>query len=286
MKSGLNQYFEEVLLSPTTKRANLGMANKIKVERKNSKKITLSQYFEREIFEETSAVERQQDSESENSFSLSEHDEETDIYTSYASYMSSSDPGSDNLLVTFDYGFRDSLDADLSFDSQQLEQIHAADNELLQKNLFKIKEEISTEDLLMTEDIEIPPKSPNIFKVYQMQHIDNASNCNTRASSCTSVQQASLIDQNIDTSGDYGSWAQTESDLEEGNNGEKTCRNYRYEDLIKNEILVHDDDDGSEIVHDEDGREVLIKFNFNEDVVPRWFNNNEQLYYRSVDYLN
>ncbi|GBP13513.1 hypothetical protein EVAR_71961_1 [Eumeta japonica] len=180
--------------------------------------------FITQILEEKSAVEREQvGSDSENSDSLNEQildDAEVDIYTSYASYMSSSDPGSDNLLVTFDYGFEDSFDADLSFDDQQVEQIAAKDNEL-KNNLFKITEEKSLEDLLMITGNELLAKSQNIFKVHQMQHMENESNSNTRASSCISLQQSSLIDRNIDTSGDYGSWAQSDSDVEEKNNGEK-----------------------------------------------------------------
>ncbi|XP_065371170.1 serine-rich adhesin for platelets isoform X2 [Calliphora vicina] len=293
MKSGLNQYFEEVLptITVTLPKTN----NKLKVAKTNSNKITLSQYFERELLEETTAAERMQEmSELQDSIDgtyveeTNNDDEEIDIYTSYASYMSSSDPGSDNLLVTFDYGYQDSLEADLSLNSQKLEILDS--NEQLNKNLFKIPEEESSEDLLKPKHAEMYSKSPNIFKVHQVKHAEsNSSNLNitTRASSYISMAP-SMVEYNADTSGDYGSWAQCESEQEEGNIDEKTYGNYRYEDLIKNEVLIHDDDvDNDNIINDGmEGREVLINFDFDEDVPPRWFNNNEQLYYRSVDYLN
>lgn len=290
MKSGLNQYFEQVLLSPPAKFSQPAVQHKAKVTRRNSNKITLSQYFEKELLEETSADERMQQMTEDNTDSISrensngeEEEEEVDIYTSYASYMSSSDPGSDNLLVTFDYGFQDSEEADLSINSQQHESLDPEDD--LNKNLFKIPEE-SSEDLLAAKHIEMYSKSPNIFKVHQIQHAN--SNTNTRTSSCISVA-TSLVEYNIDTSGDYGSWAQSESEQE---NGDDESQTYRYEDLIKKEDLINDDDDGNDTTNGNDGREVLIKFDFNEDVPPRWFNttnninNNEHLYYRSLDYLN
>lgn len=314
MKSGLNQYFEEVLVSPTSTQTpqspQIKAKEKLKVTRSNSNKITLSQYFERELLEETSAEQRMQNmilndqtesmQESYVEGITNEEEEEIDIYTSYASYMSSSDPGSDNLLVTFDYGFQDSLEADLSLNSQQLELLENDEDDDLNKNLFKIPEE-SSEDLLKVKYAEMYSKSPNIFKVHQVEHLksNNTSNNNTRASSCVSIVK-SLKEYNIDTSGDYGSWAQSESEPENEDNNEKTYRKYRYEDLIKNEVLIYDDDDdGGEvdgiINGNNDRGEVLINFNFDEDLPPRWFSNNlnnnnnlnnEQLYYRSVDYLN
>lgn len=98
MKSGLNQYFEQVLPNPTIKVTLPKTNDKLKVARTNSNKITLSQYFEREILEETTAAERMQEMgellDSIDGTYVEEtnnDDEEIDIYTSYASYMSSSD---------------------------------------------------------------------------------------------------------------------------------------------------------------------------------------------------
>lgn len=318
MKSALNQYYEEVLPSSATKGAATDNKQHLNVMRTNSfnRKVTLSQYFEKELLEETSAEERMQML-NENADSMYEannddnnnEDEEIDIYTSYASYMSSSDPGSDNLLVTFDYGFQDSLEADFSLNSLKLDPLdHCESDKSLGKSLFKIPEEESTDHLLLEiKGQDMISKSPNIFKVHQVLHSDmkkiQSSSKQILGSTCTSLA-SSLVAYNIDTSGDYGSWEQEPESEGDDDDNEKSKDNYRYEDLIKNEALIFDDN--HDINNDDNHNgvntsEVLINFNFDEDLPPpRWFNqtlnnnfntitcnhDNQPLYYRSVDYLN
>ncbi|TMW47285.1 hypothetical protein DOY81_007635 [Sarcophaga bullata] len=317
MKSGLNQYFEEVLPSSEMNGAATDNKQHLNVSRTNSfnRKVTLSQYFEKELLEETSAEERLQklneniDSMYEtNNDDNNDEDEEIDIYTSYASYMSSSDPGSDNLLVTFDYGVQDSLEADFSLNSQELDPLDYCEGDKnLGKSLFKIPEEESTDHLLQAiKGHEMISKSPNIFKVHQVLHSDmkkiQSSSQQILDSTCTSLA-SSLVEYNIDTSGDYGSWEQ-EPESEGDDDTEKSKNNYRYEDLIKNEMLLIDDnidDNGDDAHNGVNTSEVLINFNFDEDLPPpHWFNHtlnknfnnvtcnhdNQPLYYKSVDYLN
>lgn len=302
IKSGLNQYFEEDL--PAT--ASIAPRITTVVSQMPMKHtVTLSQYFERELLEETSASERNHRNDEVliyDDSELQEHaddedEEEIDIYTSYASYMSSSDPGSDNILVTIDYG---SMDDDLSIDSLGIVEEEPEDDEEEHKQKMdylqvptmhtrtsKIKEEQSKESLHKSSD-SLLRRVLNPFQVHRMQHSDTQSNS-------AKSSMYSLREYNVDTSGDYGSWQQ-QSESECGDRG--TPREYRYEDLIKDEIINDDDVDYYEYGEDnraddfaderrvEDDDDELVDFNYDVALSARWSSDNDKLYYRSVDYLN
>uniref|UniRef100_A0A1I8ML30 Uncharacterized protein n=1 Tax=Musca domestica TaxID=7370 RepID=A0A1I8ML30_MUSDO len=312
LKSALNQYFEEDLvndatnISVTAATEPVTSVPKKTVQRSMSNKVTLSQYFERELLEETSASERNrndsilmyQGDDDDVPVSL-ENEEEIDIYTSYASYMSSSDPGSDNILVTIDYGSMD-MEDELSIDSLGI--VEEEPEESLKKmdylqvpsqnvHMSKIKKERSKESLLKSSE-SLLRRVLNPFQVHHVQHTDTATN-----SAISSMN--SLREYNVDTSGDYGSWQQQpESEY----SGTGTPREYRYEDLIKDERINDgnnycDDDDGDNVgdiggdiiinrVEGDDDVDDLVDFSYDVALSARWSSDSVNRYYRSVDYLN
>ncbi|XP_061399672.1 serine-rich adhesin for platelets [Musca vetustissima] len=304
LKSALNQYFEEDLVKDTTETQT--PVPKKPVQRSMSNKVTLSQYFEKELLEETSASERNrnnsllmyEDEDVVPPMSL-ENEEEIDIYTSYASYMSSSDPGSDNILVTIDYGSMD-MDEDLSVDSLGIVEEEEPEENLKKMDylqvpsrnvrMSKIKEERSKESLLKSSE-SLLRRVLNPFQVHHVQHTDTGTATNSAISSMNSLRE-----YNVDTSGDYGSWQQQpESDY--GDTG--TPREYRYEDLIKNESINEDnnyydgdggDDIGGVIINrveeDDVDDDDLVNFSYDVALSARWSSDNDNRYYRSVDYLN
>lgn len=308
----MNQYFEEDLvndatnISVTAATEPVTSVPKKTVQRSMSNKVTLSQYFERELLEETSASERNrndsilmyQGDDDDVPVSL-ENEEEIDIYTSYASYMSSSDPGSDNILVTIDYGSMD-MEDELSIDSLGI--VEEEPEESLKKmdylqvpsqnvHMSKIKKERSKESLLKSSE-SLLRRVLNPFQVHHVQHTDTATN-----SAISSMN--SLREYNVDTSGDYGSWQQQpESEY----SGTGTPREYRYEDLIKDERINDgnnycDDDDGDNVgdiggdiiinrVEGDDDVDDLVDFSYDVALSARWSSDSVNRYYRSVDYLN
>lgn len=318
MKSGLNQYFEEVLLNESAMEQQQQTDIKVLHSTANNK-VTLSQYFEKELLEETSASERNRTEiyqEEDEEMDHNPGEDEIDFYTSYASYMSSSDPGSDNILVTIDYG---SMEDGLSVDSLEILKEHNEDDAIKNNNMLllqvpprythmtKIREEQS-KDTLNKSSSSLLRQSQNPFQVHRMQH--SSSNVSSVVSLVTS-----LTEYNVDTSGDYGSWQhQTESENEE-DGGDGARREYRYEDLIKNEIFddlnddgngagdYYDDKDmqrnvaindcvnqhigaGSNVDVDDDDDVLVDYFNYDEALSARWSSENDKLYYRSVDFLN
>ncbi|XP_059218531.1 bromodomain-containing protein DDB_G0270170 isoform X2 [Stomoxys calcitrans] len=297
IKSGLIHYFEEDLIDAGPSAPESMESQEIVVLRKPH--VTLSQYFERELLKETSSTERimaQNDSVLiyDDSQVVENNDEEIDFYTSYASYMSSSDPGSDNILVTIDYGSMET--EDLSLDSldivqEEEDEDHKAMEQNIKPmdylrvpswNLNKMRTPHSKDSLKKSSD-SLLRQVLNPFQVHHMQHSQTIT-----GSSISLVQ--SLESHNVDTSGDYGSWQQ-QSESEFGDTG--TPREYRYEDLIKEEEMRYDgeyNDDDYDAGNDDNGENGDVGYfdNFNYDVAlsARWSSDNDKLYYRSVDYLN
>ncbi|KAL9899119.1 javelin-like isoform 3-T3 [Glossina fuscipes fuscipes] len=252
-KSGLNKYFEKDILNLTT------VENKDYQSEFKSNKITLSQYFEKELVDNSGSLNVTDERyikkyNPDESLSLNEDIEcdkgsdELDFYTSYASYMNSSDPGSDTVLVTFDYGFSDSLDDDNHIkmnctpfrnNCSTLEKEEKS-TEMIKdhRRMYRIREEnfiINDEKSTYYEN--------DLFKVNHMRY--NYEEVNNSILS-------SLEEYNVDTSGDYGSWQQSEDD----STSNRSFYKYNYEDLIRREICEKTED------------------------------GNEHFYYNSLDYLN
>ncbi|XP_075147712.1 javelin-like isoform X2 [Haematobia irritans] len=311
IKSGLNQYFEEELLNTTSTRNqqkpwNNTSEDLAEIPLAYKPNVTLSQYFERELLKETASTERirtQTDSlliyDDPELVENDDDNEEIDIYTSYASYMSSSDPGSDNILVTIDYGSMQDYDEELDSLDIVAEEDEEMDQDMEENNTpmdylqvpprhFHFnqpnKQYQSKESLKKSSD-SLLRRVLNPFQVHHMQHSQ------TRSNSSISLMN-SLREYNVDTSGDYGSWQhQSETDLNDNGNRSE----YRYEDLIKEEMLRQNDDNDDydayvrdnavDVGHRNDSDE-LIDFNYDEALSARWSSDNDKLYYRSVDYLN
>uniref|UniRef100_A0A1A9WU60 Uncharacterized protein n=1 Tax=Glossina brevipalpis TaxID=37001 RepID=A0A1A9WU60_9MUSC len=276
-KSGLNKYFEKDLLNLTTTTTTETKDNHQPELKSN--KITLSQYFEKELVDncghclrgvtDERYIKKNNEKESlliyEDDIECDKGSDELDFYTSYASYMNSSeDPGSDTVLVTFDYGFSDSLednDIKMNFtpfatttNNHRMTTCEKEPHTDLIKDdrlMYRIKEE----NFIINDEKRKYYENDLLFKVNHMHHNNNNNNNYEEVNNSI---LSSLEEYNVDTSGDYGSWQQSTED--DDSNSNCSFNKYNYEDLIKREIC--------ETYEKEDGKQQHL------------------FYYNSLDYLN